>query len=230
MRWSLPCFVAFPFAFITCFLFSPAQSYSLDEIAKRQIQYTTHKIHIPIVKLDTNTIERRALFAVSGLGDFLDVYVLNLESSLRGEMLILRSVRAYTVTLVIGGIATSFILGRRLSLSSPLPKLTLTKDTGSSDLWTLSDACFSGCTNGRNKNQVRVYPQSTFRSSGLDIEMQYGDSQTGTFARGMIGNDTVDLAGMTLHNQSFAAINNTNTSVMDVGAVGILGLGFPVNR
>ena len=103
------------------------------------------------------------------------------------------------------------------------------KDTGSSDLWTLSDACLSGCTNEKN-NPVRVYPQSTFKSSGLDVEMQYGDSQTGTFARGMIGNDTVDLAGMTLHDQYFAAINMTNTNVMDLSAAGILGLGFPVNR
>jgi Eukaryotic aspartyl protease len=145
-------------------------------------------------------------------------------------MLISGSVRAYTVTLMIGGINTSFILGRRLSLSSPLAKLTLLKDTGSSDLWTLSDACLSGCANGKNSNQVRVYPQSTFKYSGLDVEMQYGDSQTGTFARGLIGNDTVELAGMILHNQSFAAINITNTSVMDVSAAGIFGLGFPVNR
>ena len=144
-------------------------------------------------------------------------------------MLISGFVRAYTVTLMVGGITTSFILGRRLSLSSPFPKLTLTKDTGSSDLWTLSDACLSGCTNEK-KNQVRVYPQSTFKSSGLDVEIQYGDSLTGTFARGLIGNDTVDLAGMTLQNQFFAAINTTNTSVMDVSAAGILGLGFPVNR
>lgn len=151
--------------------------------------------------------------------------------SLRGENAdISESVRAYTVTIMIGGITTSFILGRRLSLSSPLTKLTFTKDTGSSDLWTLvSDACLSGCANGKN-NQIRVYPQSTFKSSGLDVEMQYGDSRTGTFARGMIGNDTVDLAGMTLHNQYFAAINTTNTSVMDVSAAGILGLEFPVNR
>jgi hypothetical protein len=60
--------------------------------------------------------------------------------------------------------------------------------------------------------------------------MQYGDSQTGTFAQGVIGNDTVHLAGLTMHNQYFAAINMTNTSVMDVSAAGILGLGFPVNR
>lgn len=230
MRWSLSCFAVVPFNLITLFLVSPAKSYSLDEIAKRYNRYTPHGIHLPIAKQETNTIERRALFAVSGLGDFFDVYVLDFELNLRSEMLISGSVRAYTVTLMIGGITTSFILGRRFTpISSPLAKLTLTKDTGSSDLWTLSDACLSGCANGKN-NQVRVYPQSTFKSSGLDVEMQYGDSQTGTFARGMIGNDTVDLAGMTLQNQSFAAINITNTSVMDVSAAGILGLGFPINR
>ena len=27
-------------------------------------------------------------------------------------------------------------------------------------------------------NEVRVHPQSTFKSSGLDVEMQYGDYQT----------------------------------------------------
>ena len=115
-----------------------------------------------------------------------------------------------------------------LSLPLSTTRLTLLQDTGSSDLWTLSDACLSGCT--RENNNVRVYPQATFKSSGLDVEMQYGDSLTGTFARGLIGNDTVNLAGMTLQNQYFAAINMTNTSVLDADAAGLLGLGFPVNR
>ena len=79
------------------------------------------------------------------------------------------------------------------------------KDTSSSDLWTLSDAYLSGCTNEKN-NLVCIYPQSTFKSSGLDVEMEYGDSQTGTFAWGMIGNNIVDLAGITLQDQYFAAI------------------------
>jgi phytepsin len=39
----------------------------------------------------------------------------------------------------------------------------------------------------------------------------------------------VDLAGLTLQNQFFAAINDTNTSVEDTGSAGIFGLGFPVN-
>jgi hypothetical protein len=73
MRWSPPCIVVLPFNFVAWFLVSPAQSYSLDEIAKRYNRYTPHGIHLPISKQETNKIERRALFAVSGLGDYFDV-------------------------------------------------------------------------------------------------------------------------------------------------------------
>jgi len=97
-------------------------------------------------------------------------------------------------------------------------------DTGSSDLWVMSDACTIGCTG------VPVYPQSTFRYSGVDVWLLYGDSRTSTYAKGMVGKDTVDLAGLTQQNHFFAAINSTNTSVIDVGAAGIFGLGFTINR
>ena len=50
-----------------------AQSYSLDEIAKQYIRYPPRGIHLSIEKQQT-TIERRALFAVSGLGDLFDVF------------------------------------------------------------------------------------------------------------------------------------------------------------
>ena len=46
----------------------------------------------------------------------------------------------------------------------------------------------SGCTNGK----MTKFAYNIFKSSGLDVEMQYGDSQTGSFARGVIGNDAVD--------------------------------------
>lgn len=88
----------------------------------------------------------------------------------------------------------------------------------------MSDACRDGCTG------VPIYPQSTFRYSGVDVQMLYGDSRTGTYASGMVGEDTVDLAGLPQQNQFFAAINSTNTSVIDIGAAGIFGLGFPINR
>ena len=110
-------------------------------------------------------------------------------------------------------------------LTPQYPHLPIATDTGSSDLWIISDACFS-C------NQVvPFYPQSTFLPvSGLSALLYYGDSLTGTHAFGLIGKDTVDIAGLALEDQYFAAINDTNTNVTDTGAAGIFGLGFAVNR
>jgi hypothetical protein len=88
----------------------------------------------------------------------------------------------------------------------------------------LSDAC-TMCV-----GDVALYRQATFRSVGLDVGLLYGDSRTGTHAFGLIGKDTVGLASFTLLDQYFGAINNTNTSVEELGSAGIFGLGFPVNR
>ncbi|PFH49467.1 hypothetical protein AMATHDRAFT_63168 [Amanita thiersii Skay4041] len=98
-------------------------------------------------------------------------------------------------------------------------------DTGSSDLWVISDACSTGCATGN----LPTYPQASFNSTGVEAQLLYGDSQTGTHAFGLIGTDTASLAGLTLQNQYFAAINDTNTSVVDTGSAGIFGLGFPIN-
>lgn len=97
-------------------------------------------------------------------------------------------------------------------------------DTGSADLWVMSDQCVKGCSG------VELFPQSTFKSSDIAISLRYGDSQTTTFANGLAGSDSVDVGGITLKDQTFAAINFTNTSIGDTGSAGILGLGFPINR
>lgn len=96
-------------------------------------------------------------------------------------------------------------------------------DTGSADLWVLSDACTT-CP-----GDVALYRQATFQSVDLDVRLLYGDSRTGTHASGLIGRDEVGIAGFTLEDQYFAAINNTNTSVEETDSAGIFGLGFPVN-
>jgi hypothetical protein len=116
--------------------------------------------------------------------------------------------RTYNVLLKIGGIETPLAL-----------------DTGSSDLWVISDACIGNCS-----ASIPLYPQSTFQPTGLSAQLNYGDSNTGTHANGLIGKDTVGFAGLTLPNQYFAAINNTNTTVLETGSAGIFGLGFPINR
>ena len=128
--------------------------------------------------------------------------------------------------MTIGGITTPLIAGEE---NPSIMLFSLTKydvaDTGSSDLWVISDACTQGC-NGT----APLYTQSSLQSAGISFSILYGDSSHGTFATGQIGLDRVDLAGITLQNQSFAAVNRTNTSVTDFGAAGIFGIGFPINR
>jgi hypothetical protein len=60
--------------------------------------------------------------------------------------------------------------------------------------------------------------------------MNYGDSTTGTYASGPVGNATVTIAGLSVTDQQYAAIDNTTSSAVLFGAAGILGLGFPEGR
>ncbi|KAF8628547.1 hypothetical protein AX15_003827 [Amanita polypyramis BW_CC] len=113
---------------------------------------------------------------------------------------------AYNVLVTIGGL-----------------NLPLVLDTGSSDLWVTSDACLIDC------NNTIKYHQTTFNSTGLEAHLYYGDSSSGTYAFGLIGTDTVSVAGLSLPQQYFVAINNTSTNVGGTGSSGIFGLGFPFN-
>ena len=45
-------------------------------------------------------------------------------------------------------------------------------------------------------------------------------------ASGFVAGETIEVAGLTLANQAFALINNSNVSLTDQTS-GILGLGFP---
>lgn len=60
--------------------------------------------------------------------------------------------------------------------------------------------------------------------------MNYGDSTTGTFASGPVGKDVATIAGISILDQEFAAINDTTNPTVEFGAAGIFGLGFPGER
>ncbi|THH32199.1 hypothetical protein EUX98_g2000 [Antrodiella citrinella] len=120
-------------------------------------------------------------------------------------MLSRRITRTYNVLVEVGGVATPLVL-----------------DSGSADLWVISDACTGSCTVG-----VPLYPHATFQPAGMDVNLLYGDSHTGTHASGPIGKDKVGIASLRVKDQYFAAIIDTNTTVLETGSAGIFGIGFP---
>lgn len=74
------------------------------------------------------------------------------------------------------------------------------------------------------------YPQASIVSAGADVEMFYGDSTTGTHAKGTVGLDAATIAGVSMAGQAFGAINDTTNMIVQFGTAGIFGLGFPSGR
>ncbi|KAI0029598.1 aspartic peptidase domain-containing protein [Vararia minispora EC-137] len=101
-------------------------------------------------------------------------------------------------------------------------ELPLILDTGSADLWTLS-------RKAPLPTGLPYYMDTAFQVVGVAANILYGDSRTGTQARGPIGYDSARITEFSLQSQYFALVSSTNTSVTLTGSSGILGLGFPLN-
>ncbi|KAJ7761103.1 aspartic peptidase domain-containing protein [Mycena metata] len=98
-------------------------------------------------------------------------------------------------------------------------------DTGSSDLWVITSDCVANaCANARGMARL---PAANLKTTGGNVTMRYGDSKTGTYASGPLAMETASIAGVAIDNQLFAAINDTTNTVVQFGAAGIFGLGFP---
>ncbi|KAG6916182.1 hypothetical protein DXG01_008112 [Tephrocybe rancida] len=130
----------------------------------------------------------------------------------------------YTVPIQLGNSVTAVNLGElSIVLREHINNAALL-DTGSSDLWVVTDACGAGTCKGAS---VGRYPSSKERPSGTNITLLYGDSTTGTSASGIVGLDTASVATVAMADQPLGLINSTDNPIVQFGAAGIFGLGFP---
>ncbi|KAG0705700.1 acid protease [Suillus ampliporus] len=97
-------------------------------------------------------------------------------------------------------------------------------DTGSADFWLTSTECTtSTCTSV--PRYPLTYDSPTFvpiNNNGTTFSVDYAD---GTSASGFVARETVEVANVTLANQAFGVVTNSNITLVDEVS-GILGLGF----
>jgi len=71
------------------------------------------------------------------------------------------------------------------------------------------------------------YPSANIKPAGGVVSLLYGDSLTGTHASGPVAQDVGAIAGLSMAQQAFAAVSDTNSTAVMNGTNGIFGLGFP---
>ncbi|KAF8808731.1 acid protease [Phlegmacium glaucopus] len=110
-------------------------------------------------------------------------------------------------------------------IKTGLISLRVALDTASSDLWIVSSACGTD-TCRKVPRYPLTYESPTFAAvndNQTSFGAQYADN---TFASGFVARETIELSNLTLANQVFGLITDSNVTLTD-SASGIMGLGFP---
>ncbi|CAK9437935.1 uncharacterized protein LODBEIA_P23130 [Lodderomyces beijingensis] len=106
-----------------------------------------------------------------------------------------------------------------ITLGSNKQPITVTIDTGSSDLWVVdANAVCENQSDCKDSGTFNPKTSKTFQSLGKSFEIEYGDHTT---SKGTWAKDTVGLGGASITAQQFADVNTTSV------AGGILGISVP---
>ncbi|KAF9461540.1 aspartic peptidase A1 [Collybia nuda] len=106
-----------------------------------------------------------------------------------------------------------------LAIGTPPVSYNVILDTGSSDLWVAASNCTVGCSGVPTFNPTA---SSTFVSNGAAFKISYGSGE----AAGTLGEDTVQMAGFSVSNQTFAACDVVSSGLLSSPVSGLLGLAF----
>ncbi|KAI6223191.1 Peptidase A1 domain-containing protein [Aphelenchoides besseyi] len=125
----------------------------------------------------------------------------------------------------------NFYVGN-ITLGTPPQSFQVQLDTGSSNLWVVDDSCETTICDGEEnlflgprwvKQKYHRDQSSTYVQDGRNFSITYG---TGS-ATGKLAADTLNIAGLTIKNQIFAAVSDIQEPFGYFPLDGILGLGWP---
>jgi len=106
----------------------------------------------------------------------------------------------------------------QLSIGTPAQTFYVTLDTGSADLWVADSSCTESC----NVPLFTSSQSSTFTSLNTPFNITYGSGQ----AAGTLVEDTVTMAGYTVKNQKFGAVDQVSNGLLTQPYSGLIGLAF----
>ncbi|KAJ4477163.1 acid protease, partial [Lentinula aciculospora] len=98
-------------------------------------------------------------------------------------------------------------------------------DTASSDLWIMASSCSTSTCQAVPRYPL-TYESATYRAvneNSTEFAAEYAD---GTIAAGFVATESFHFSNLTVSNQAFALISDSNVTMID-DISGILGLGFP---
>ncbi|KAL4078971.1 aspartic peptidase domain-containing protein, partial [Scleroderma yunnanense] len=106
-----------------------------------------------------------------------------------------------------------------LAIGTPPVAFDVILDTGSADLWVADTSCTSSC------DKVAVFEaasSSTFKNLSQPFQIVYGSGQ----ASGSLAQDVVQMAGFSISNQVFAAVDQVTNGLLTSPVSGLLGLAW----
>ncbi|KAG6907899.1 hypothetical protein DXG01_007006 [Tephrocybe rancida] len=106
-----------------------------------------------------------------------------------------------------------------LAIGTPPVSYNVILDTGSSDLWVADSSCNSSCDGVATFNPNA---STTFKTENTPFSISYGSGK----ASGFLGSDTVQMAGFSVSNQTFALCDTVSDGLLTSPVSGLLGLAF----
>ncbi|KIJ65164.1 hypothetical protein HYDPIDRAFT_131498 [Hydnomerulius pinastri MD-312] len=106
-----------------------------------------------------------------------------------------------------------------LAIGTPPVSFDVILDTGSSDLWVADTSCQTGCS------RIAAFDSttsSTFQNLSQPFSITYGSGA----AAGSLAQDDVQMAGFSVPNQVFAAVNQVSSGLLNSPVSGLLGLAW----